>query len=277
EFKLSAPDETSVINTVTPIYLILMFITITILLLIFAKDRYELEEDNKKSVAVKNALSTALKETNVANKSKSIFLTHMSHELRTPLNIILGYSQALKLDSTGVLNKKQTGFVNNIQFEGKRLLNLINDLLNLSNIQAGKFKKELTKIRLNDILQPQLAVIKKITDEYNISLHVINDLDDVDGLVYVLGRQDWFEQIYVALIDNAAKYGNKNGIIWINAFLYNDDTIRITFKDKGHGISSTEIENVFKSFNRAGVDSRAIEGTGAGLAIVKGLIDFYQF
>ena len=131
----------------------------------------------------------------------------------------------------------------------------------------------LNKIRLYDILHPHLSTIKDITDEHNISLHVIDDLDDVDGLVYVVGRQDWFEQIYVALIDNAAKYGNKNGNIWINAFLFNDNIIRITVKDEGHGIPSEEVQNVFKPFNRAGVDSRTIEGTGAGLAIVKGLVD----
>lgn len=273
EFKISGNDHILFSQSVTPIYIILFFIMINLLLLTLGRIRNQLENENEKSIAMKNALSRALIETNVANKSKSIFLTNMSHELRTPLNIIIGFSEALKLDKTGPLNEKQLSFVENIHFAGNRLLNLINDLLNLSNIESGNLPPELEKIRLRDLLTNHVNEIKENVNKYSITLHIIDDLDDIEGLVYVHGNKDWMAQILMALTDNAAKYGNKNGNIWINAFQHDKNTIRITVKDEGHGIAESEIKNVFTPFHRAGVDSKAIEGTGAGLAIVKGLVE----
>lgn len=272
EFEISGIDHQLFSQSVTPIYIILFFIMINLLLLTLGRIRNELEKENDKSIAMKNALSRALIETNVANKSKSIFLTNMSHELRTPLNIIIGFSDALKLDSTGPLNAKQRGFVENIHFAGNRLLNLINDLLNLSNIESGNLPPELEKIRLRDLLSDHIKLLKNHVAKYGIKLNIIDDLDDIEGLVYVHGNKGWIAQILLALTDNAAKYGNKNGNIWINAFQHHENTIRITVKDEGHGIAESEIKNVFKPFNRAGIDSKAIEGTGAGLSIVKGLV-----
>lgn len=272
-FEISGTDHILFSQSVTPIYIIQFFIMINLLLLTLGRIRNELEKENQKSIAMKNALSRALIETNVANKSKSIFLTNMSHELRTPLNIIIGFSDALKLDITGPLNKKQRGFVENIHFAGNRLLNLINDLLDLSKIESGNLPPELEKIRLRDLLSSHIDSLKQHVKKYSITLHVIDDLDEIEGLVYVHGNKDWIAQILMALTDNAAKYGNKNGTIWINAFQHDKNTIRITVKDEGHGIEEGEIMNVFKPFNRAGVDSKAIEGTGAGLTIVKGLVN----
>lgn len=273
DFEISGVNHTLFSESVTPMYIILLLIMFNLLLLTLGRLRNQLEKENNKSIAIENALSRALVETNVANKSKSIFLTNMSHELRTPLNIIIGFSDALKLEVTGPLNQKQKGFVENIHFAGNRLLNLINDLLDLSSIESGNLNVDLDKIRLRDLLPQHLNTLHQHATNYGISLNIIDDLDDIEGLVYVNGKTDWIGQILFALTDNAAKYGNKNGNIWINAFLHNKNTIRITIKDEGHGIAASELNNVFKPFNRAGADSKAIEGTGAGLAIVKGLID----
>ena len=101
----------------------------------------------------------------------------------------------------------------------------------------------------------------------------INDLDEIEGLVFVSENTNWILQILLALTDNAAKYGNINGNIWINAFQHNKNAIRITIKDEGHCIAESELNNVFKPFNRIGVDSKAKEGKGADLSILKGLID----
>ena len=110
EFNISGANQTLFSESVTPIYIILILIMITLLLLTLGRIRSQLENENQKSVLMKNALSSALSETNVANKTKSIFLTNMSHELRTPLNIIIGYSEALKLETTGALNEKTERF-----------------------------------------------------------------------------------------------------------------------------------------------------------------------
>jgi signal transduction histidine kinase len=108
----------------------------------------------------------------------------MSHELRTPLNIIIGFSDALKLDMTGPLNKKQKSFVENILFAGNRLLNLINDLLHLSNIESGHLPPELEKIRLRDLLSQHIDDLKYYANQYGISLNIIDDLDEIEGFVF---------------------------------------------------------------------------------------------
>ncbi|MCC3859819.1 sensor histidine kinase [Pseudemcibacter aquimaris] len=273
EFDVSGVDNTSFARSVSPIYLVLILIMISLLLLTLGRTRNELEKKIEKSVAVKNALSHALMETNVANKSKSVFLTNMSHELRTPLNIIIGFSDALKMEMYGPLNDKQKGFIGNIHFSGLRLLTLINDLLNLSSIESQSLPKKLRKIRLSELIEPNEEKVKEIAAKYGASLYIIDDTDHVSGLAFIYSREEWITQILTALIGNAAKYGNRGGKIWLNIFELNDDVLRITVKDEGHGIAKNEISNVFKPFNRAGVDNRAIEGTGAGLAIVKGLVD----
>jgi signal transduction histidine kinase len=242
-------------------------------MLTIAKRRNQLISESRKHKKLEKSLVETLEKAQLANNEKDLFLTNMSHELRTPLNIIIGFSDALKLDITGPLNEKQRGFVENIHFAGNRLLNLINDLLDLSNIESGNLPPDLEKIRLRDLLSNHVKDLMRHANNYGITLNVIDDLDEIEGLVYVHGNNDWIAQILMALTDNAAKYGNKNGNIWINAFQNDKDTIRITVKDEGHGIAENEIKNVFKPFNRAGVDSKAIEGTGAGLTIVKGLVD----
>lgn len=272
-FDISNVDETLFSKSVTPMYMVLIFILITLLLLTLGKIRYQMEQVNFRSIAIKKALSEAVRETKVANNSKSIFLTNMSHELRTPLNIILGFSEALKMDYLGPLNDKQRAFIDNIHFGGKRLLDLINDLLSLSNIETGNLNVELEKIKLKDIFKDHRENIARIARKYHCTLHIIEDYEGLDKNASILANQDWLDQVFAALVDNAAKYASKAGTIWVNAFSLDQDYIRITVKDEGAGIKEEEQENVLKPFNRAGIESRNIEGTGTGLAIAKGLTE----
>jgi len=273
DFEISGTYETLFSKSVTPMYVVLIFIIIALLLLTLGKIRHQLERENSKSIALKKAMSDALRETNIANKSKSIFLTNMSHELRTPLNIILGFSEALGLEMMGPLNDKQKNIVENIHFGGKRLLSLINDLLNLSNIESGNLEKKLEKIKPNLLIKQNFETLKSVAEQYNNSFYFIEDFSDFGTDTYIQVNPEWITQILSALVDNASKYGAKKGNIWLNRFILDKNHIRITIKDEGHGIHESEIENVFKPFNRAGVDNKAIEGTGTGLAIAKGLIE----
>lgn len=268
----SGAGETLLSRSITPVHVTLIFVTIALLLLSLGKSRIKLEKENAKSIAIKKTLTKAVKETNVANISKSIFLTNMSHELRTPLNIILGFSEALKLEIMGPLNSKQKNFVENIHFGGKRLLNLINDLLYLSNIEAGKLKENFEKIKPGTLLADLGETLNNISNQNNNTLIIIEDIPANDKS-YLFIDNEWIRQVLVALVDNASKYGTKDGNIWLNIFLLDEKNIRITVRDQGKGIAHREQENVFKPFNRAGVDIKAIEGTGAGLAIVKGLVE----
>lgn len=272
-FDVSGANETLISKSLTPIYMVLIFITIGLLLLSLGKIRAQLEQENNKSVSIKQTLSNAVYETNVANKSKSIFLTNMSHELRTPLNIILGFSEAMKMGIAGPLNDKQISFVESIHFGGKRLLALINDLLHLSNIESGNLEKDFEYIKPHDLFLQNTKMLREIGLKYNSSVYFIEDFDECSEDESLFVNTAWITQALTALFDNAAKYGTKGGGIWLNGFVKNSGYIRITIKDEGRGIREGEYENVFKPFNRAGIDHKAIEGTGTGLAIVKGLVD----
>lgn len=274
----TGPNQTLFIYSLTPTYIIDAFIIISLLLLLLARVRSKLELEISKSIATKNSLSKAVHNTNVANKSKSIFLTNMSHELRTPLNIILGFSEMLNMSIIGPLNEKQQGFVENIHQGGKRLLNLINDLLSLSNIEAGNLEIRLEEMELSSLIDEHVAQLENIANVYSKNIHIINDMtNDVilsDGSkATVLINNVWISQILGALVDNAAKYGNENGHIWLNYFQCDDDHVRISIKDDGIGINEMQFENVFKPFNRAGYNFKGVDGTGAGLSIVKGLVE----
>lgn len=273
QFDVTGPDSLEFATSVTPIYIVLIMITISLVLLTLGRSRKELEEEINKSMGVKNTLSNVLSDTNVANKSKSVFLTNMSHELRTPLNIIIGFSDALRMEMYGKLNEKQKSFVTNIHISGMRLLTLINDLLDLSSIEGRSLTKELKKIKLSRIVEPNKDELQEIAQKFGSTLFFIDDTEQIQGLSFIYGREEWLTQIFKALISNAAKYGNKGGKIWFNVFEYKGKYLRITVKDEGYGIAKNEKGNVFKPFNRAGIDSRAIEGTGTGLAIVKGLVE----
>lgn len=273
DLDISGTSETLFSKSVTPMYLILILIIIALLLLTLGKIRTLQEQENLKSIAIKKELSAAVRETNVANKSKSIFLANMSHELRTPLNIILGFSDALYIEMIGPINEKQKSFVESIQFGGKRLLNLINDLLYLSNVESGKLDKNFVKIKPVDLLKSNIHILEKNIVKSHNSLYFIDDYSDCEESDYLIVNKSWITQILSALIDNASKYGTPKGNIWLNIFKIDGNYIRITIKDEGQGIDASEHKNVFKPFNRAGVDNKAIEGTGTGLAIVKGLIE----
>ncbi|HPF46489.1 MAG: hypothetical protein KDF58_00575 [Alphaproteobacteria bacterium] len=257
----------------TPIYFVQIFVIFTLFLLILGRIRSQLERENHRSIVIKNAMTAAVRETNVANKSKSIFLTNMSHELRTPLNIILGFSEALKMELMGPLNKKQKSFAENIHFGGRRLLNLINDLLSLSKIEAGTLNKKLEPISPEALLKEKGAILQNHIKNFNCRLFLIDDFTDLDSKAYLSVNSDWIEQSLLALVDNARKYGSDQASIWLNGFTLNKNTVRISIKDEGRGIAEQHRKMVFKPFNRAGNDDSTIEGTGTGLAIVKGLVE----
>lgn len=260
-------------RTMALTYIVDAFIIIGFLLLILARIRHQLELKNTLNIITKDALSMAVTQANVANKSKSIFLTNMSHELRTPLNIILGFSEVLNLELIGLLNKKQKEFVEDIHKAGKKLLLLINDLLSLSNIQAENLKISLEKITPIKLIDSYTSDLTAIAIEYERNIHIINNIPDD-----ILESEYKFDsvcilQILKELIDNAAKYGSKDGNIWLNYFLSDEDHIRISVKDDGIGIEKNQHHNIFKPFNRAGYNVTGIDGSGAGLSIAKGLIE----
>ncbi|MGG0719986.1 PAS domain S-box protein [Robertmurraya massiliosenegalensis] len=199
-----------------------------------------------------------------ANLIKSEFLSKMSHELRTPLNGILGFAQLLELDTT--LSKQQQDFVQEILIGGRHLLNLINEVLDLSRIETGKIKISNEPIEIQTVLNECINLISSAADKKNI--HVINKLDECTDICVKID-QVRIRQVILNLLDNAIKYNNKNGEMMITCEVKKHNVF-IHVIDNGFGISDAEQQQIFEPFYRG--EHPHIEGTGIGLSLVRQLI-----
>ncbi len=220
----------------------------------------ELNEQNR-------SLEAKTTEVEEANRLKSEFLSNMSHELRTPLNSIMALSRTLIMQTKNKLTDEENSYLEIVERNGTNLLQLINDILDLSKIEAGKMDVYPRQIQLNPILkllreniQP-LAIQKGITLEVNCT----NTFPDFDS------DEVRLSQILTNLVSNAVKFTEKGKVV-VSAF-HDEEKITIEIKDSGIGISNKNLESIFDEFRQIdGSSSRQYEGTGLGLAIVNKLI-----
>ncbi|HWP85200.1 MAG TPA: response regulator [Terriglobia bacterium] len=226
------------------------------------------ESRTRELEAANRELELRNREVERANQLKGRFLASMSHELRTPLNAILGFSSLLKEQMAGPLNEKQARFVEHIHHGGQHLLQLINDILDLSKIEAGRMQlhPELCVVarllpEVLSVIQP-LAIAKKIRVE--------NILPD-DVTVYADPIR--FKQILYNLLSNAVKFTPEGGEVSIAAAIV-DETVRLEVRDTGIGIAPDDLGHIFEEFRQVGTSTTGIrEGTGLGLAITKRLVE----
>ena len=203
-----------------------------------------------------------------ANRHKSEFLANMSHELRTPLNSIIGFSELLKEKIFGELNTKQSEYVKNIFNSGKHLLDLINDILDLSKIESGEVEVFRENFSLNKTIQSCVAIVSERVKKHKLKLNVF--ISEGENLVYADERK--MKQILLNLLTNAVKFTPEGGDITVRAES-TDAGIKIVVKDSGIGIDPKDQEKIFEEFKQVENDyTRKMEGTGLGLAIVKRLI-----
>ena len=206
-----------------------------------------------------------------ASKSKTEFLSNMSHELRTPLNAILGFSQLFEYDQS--LDEQRRSKARAINNAGKHLLNLINEILDLSRIETGNIELSMEAVSLEKVIKGSVAWVTDMAKSRGISI-------DFNPAVYsgVLVEADAIrlKQIFLNLLSNAVKYNRENGNIKIDCTLDKQGLARISITDTGNGISPDRIDELFKPFSRLGAEFSAIEGTGIGLVITRRLVDLMQ-
>ncbi len=214
----------------------------------------------------------AREESEKANMAKSEFLSRMSHELRTPMNSILGFAQLLEM---GELNTGQRKGVNHIMKSGRHLLDLINEVLDISKIEAGRLSLSLEPVLLGSIIPEMVDIIKPQANDRQISIELVRS--DTNQL-YVKSDRQRLKQVLLNLFNNAIKYNKTEGQVVIKCDLLPESQeskpkVRISISDTGSGISEEDIPKLFMPFERIGADKTSTEGTGLGLAVVKKLME----
>ncbi len=214
-------------------------------------------------------LKTAMEEALHANKAKSVFLSSMSHELRTPLNSILGFAQLIVSDTVKPLSESQKENMKQILKSGNHLLELINEVLDLSGIESGKVQISLEDIEIDTALHDVIDTLEPMLEESSIK---INYPTKCSGQFIKVDRTR-LNQVLTNLLSNAIKYNNEGGLvsIWIES--PSDKMLRINIEDTGLGIAKENHDSLFEPFNRLGAESLNIEGTGVGLTITKRLVE----
>ena len=207
----------------------------------------------------------------IANQHKSDFLANMSHELRTPLNAIIGFSEVLQEKMFGELNEKQLDYLNDIHSSGKHLLALINDVLDLSKIEAGRMELELSNFNLPAALANALTLVRERAQRHGIALSL--EVDPRLGEVQADERK--CKQILLNLLSNAVKFTPDGGRVALSARL-DTDKAEISVADTGIGIAKEDQQTVFEEFRQVGRDyTKKAEGTGLGLALAKRFVELH--
>jgi signal transduction histidine kinase/CheY-like chemotaxis protein len=227
---------------------------------------FAVAHDITRRVGIEQALRDAKEEADRANRAKSEFLSRMSHELRTPLNAILGFGQILELE---LKNLRDQESVAQILRAGRHLLDLINEVLDISRIEAGRLSFSREAVQVSDVLDQCIELIRPIAKQRQVSVSG-NYKDDVDS--YILADRQRFKQVLLNLLSNAVKYNREGGTVTMSFEAVNSH-VRIAIGDTGQGIRAEHIERLFSAFERLDADRDGIEGTGLGLALSKKLVE----
>jgi signal transduction histidine kinase len=206
----------------------------------------------------------------IASRNKSEFLANMSHELRTPLNAIIGFSEVLSERMFGEINEKQAEYVGDILQSGQHLLSLINDILDLSKIEAGRMGLELSEFELPSTVESTLTLVRERAVRRSITLACTVD----ERLGTIRADERKVKQVLLNLLSNALKFTPEGGKISLSAALQ-DGMAQISVTDTGVGIAPEDQDTVFEEFRQVGAASKNVEGTGLGLAISRKFIELH--
>jgi PAS domain S-box-containing protein len=226
-----------------------------------------ISEDITDRKLAERAAEEARAQAEHANQAKSEFLSRMSHELRTPLNAVIGFAQLLALDE---LDPRQQEGVEQILKGGRHLLELINEVLDISRIESGTMSMSLESVHLGSVLADALSLIRPLADEAEVRL--VGDPVEL-GDLHVRADQQWLRQVLINLLSNAVKYNRRGGETRVRHEVLREGRVAVAIADTGKGMTADMLERLYAPFDRLGAERSEVEGTGLGLALSKGLIE----
>jgi two-component system, NtrC family, sensor kinase len=227
------------------------------------------------ALAIQNArlfreLADKSHQLEVASQHKSEFLANMSHELRTPLNAIIGFSEVLSERMFGELNEKQEEYLKDIYASGTHLLSLINDILDLSKIEAGRMELELSDFDLPTAIENALMLVRERAGRRSIALHANID----SRLGQIQGDERKVRQVVLNLLSNAIKFTPEGGRVEVRVVPV-DGFVEVSVSDTGVGIAPEDQEAVFEEFRQVGTADKKAEGTGLGLTLCRKFVELH--
>jgi signal transduction histidine kinase len=209
-------------------------------------------------------------EVEAVSRHKSEFLANMSHELRTPMNAILGFSQVLREEMVGEVNEKQSEYLDDIISSGNHLLSLINDVLDLSKVEAGQIELQVHPFSLREALERGVVMVRERAMENGVSVALASDpeVDVVDG------DERRIKQVIFNLLSNAVKFTPTGGEVDVTAMRVNGE-VRVSVADTGPGIPPEDRDRIFEEFQQSDSGVAQREGTGLGLALSKRFVELH--
>jgi signal transduction histidine kinase/ActR/RegA family two-component response regulator len=224
-------------------------------------------EDITERKLAEDALIAARRDAELANRAKDEFLSRMSHELRTPLNAVLGFAQILELEAGTASHMDAVG---HILRGGRHLLEMINDLLDLSRIESDRFELSIEPVAVHELLLETIGLLQPLAAENDITIHLARQRGTTQA--YVLADRRRLRQVLLNLLSNAIKYNQRRGRIDISSEPCGADQLTIAIADTGIGVRAEDLDRMFSPFDRLGQQSTEIEGTGIGLALSQQLV-----
>lgn len=225
-----------------------------------------ISEDITERVRTDRLMRDAQQVAEDANRAKSEFLSRMSHELRTPLNAVIGFAQLLEQDG---LNPEQRDSARQIRYGGQHLLDLINEVLDISLIETGRMRVSLEPVRLGDVIDESLSLVGPLARSRSIQMPP-GHRQECD--MHVMGDRQRLKQVLLNLLTNAVKYNRDHGTVEVTCQPTPEGRVRVAVTDSGPGIPRDKFDLVFLPFERLGAESSDVDGTGLGLALSRGLV-----